>query len=90
MFKACKSSDIVNVYRLYDTRSLRLPETDPHYSFILQIGTRLTFSLPDFRRHLSSVFFFCFCFFVFLLLFFSNYHLERSLYVMLKFEYQIA
>ena len=84
MFKACKSSDIVNVYRLYDTRSLRLPETDPHYSFILQIGTRLTLSLPDFRRHLSSVFFFFFLFF------FSNYHLERSLYAMLKFEYQIA
>ena len=40
----------------------------------------LTLSMPDFRRHLSSVFFFFFfcCFFCFFLFFLTNYRFERS------------
>ena len=43
-----------------------------------QYNSLLTLSVPNFRRHLSSVFFF------FFVIFLANYCLESSLYVKLK------
>ena len=45
---------------------------------------KLTFSLPNFRRHLSSVFLFIIIIIIIIINILTNYRLEQRLYVTLK------